>query len=69
MVKSNENIIIFSKNKRRKVGAWGAISSYGKTSLYLYEENFNADTYINILQESILEMLDFTTEKNHNANR
>ena len=62
-VKSNEYNIIFSKNKRRKIGAWGAISSYGKTSLYLYEENFNADTYINILQEAIHEMRDFTTEE------
>ena len=63
-------IIIFLKNKGRKVGAWGVISSYGKTSLYLYEENFNADTYINILQEAIPEMRDFTTKaKNYNANR
>ena len=62
-VKSNQDNIIFSKNKGRKIGAWGAISSYGKTSLYLYEENFNADTYINILQEAINEMRDFTTEE------
>ena len=34
-------------NKGRKVSAWEVISSYGKTSLYSYEDNFNADTYIN----------------------
>ena len=29
----------------------------------LYEESFNADTYINILQEAIREMRYFTTEE------
>ena len=59
--KSYEDNIIFSKNKGRKVGAEGAISSYGKTTLYVYEENFNADTNINVFQEAIREMIDFTT--------
>ena len=31
-------------------------------SLYLYEENFNAYTYVNILQEAILEIKDLTTK-------
>ena len=49
----NEDNIIFSKNKGRKIGAWEAISSYCKASLYLYEDNFNADIYLNILQEAL----------------
>ena len=51
------------KNKGRNVSAWEVITSYGKTSLYLYEENFNPDTCINILQEAIREMRDFITEE------
>ena len=63
MVKNCENWVNFSKYKRRKVGALGTISSYDKTSFYLYYENFNNGTCIKILEEAIHEMRDFNTEE------
>ena len=54
-------ITLFFEEQRKKSWTWGAISSYDNTSLYLYEESFNANTYINILQEAIHEMRDFKT--------
>ena len=54
----------FFKNKGRKVGVLGAISYFGKTSLYLYEENFDADIYINVMKEAMLEMKEFSGEEN-----
>ena len=63
-MKNEEENIIFSKSKGRKVGVWEAISYFGKTSLYLYEENFDADIYINFLKEAMLEMKEFSGEEN-----
>ena len=54
-VKDKENYI-HAKNKGRKVGAWAAISSRGKTSLYLYEHNMNTQNYLKVLEEAIEEM-------------
>ena len=54
-VKRKENYI-HAKNKGRKCGAWAAISSRGKTSLYLYEQNMNTQNYLIVLEEAIEEM-------------
>ena len=54
-LKDEENII-YSKNKGRKIGAWAAINVKGKTSIFLYEENLNCEHYLEILIESVIEM-------------
>ena len=38
------------KPPNKKVNAWAAISFFGKTSLYLYEENLNSNGYLSILK-------------------
>ena len=35
---------------------WAAISSRGKTSLYLYEQNMNTQNYLKVLEEAIEEI-------------
>ena len=60
----NEEENFSLKIKGRKVGVWEAISYFGKTSLYLYEENFDADIYINVMKEAMLEMKEFSGEEN-----
>ena len=52
----NKDNFIYSKNKGRKIGAWGAINAYGKTSLYLFEENFKTENFLRILSEALKEM-------------
>ena len=52
----NEDNIIHSKNKGRKIGAWEAINSNGKASLFLYEYNLNSQNYLKIMKESVEEM-------------
>ena len=54
-LKDEENII-YSKNKGRKIGEWAAINMKGKTSIFLYEENLNCEHYLEILSESVIEM-------------
>ena len=44
------------KNKGRKIRTWAAISSRGKTSLYLHEHNMNTQNYLKVLEEAIKEM-------------
>ena len=56
-------ITLFFEEQRMKSWCLGSIISYGKTSFYFEEEKFNADTNINLLQEAIREMRDFTTEE------
>ena len=47
---------IHSKNRGRKICAWGAINSNGKTSLFLYKYNLNSQNYLKIMKESVEEM-------------
>ena len=54
-LKDKDNFI-YSKNKGRKIGAWGAINACGKTSLYLFEENFKTENFLKILSEALKEM-------------
>ena len=48
--------IYMQKNKGRKIGEWAAISSRGKTSLYLYEQNMITQNYLKVLEKAIEEM-------------
>ena len=57
-------ITLFFEEQRKKSCCLDVFNSYGKMSPYLNEDNFNVNTYINILQEAIHEMRDFTTEEN-----
>ena len=52
-VKVDEDNIIYSKNKGRKIDAWVGISYYGNTSLFLYEDKMSLVNYIEILKEAI----------------
>ena len=49
-------ITIYMQNLKEENGAWTAISSRGKTSLYLYEQNMNTQNYLKVLEEAIEEM-------------
>ena len=55
-VKVEEDNIIYSKNKGRKIGAWAGISYQGKTSLFLYEDSMSSVNYIEILKEALEEI-------------
>ena len=55
MIKNEDNIIHL-KNKGRKIDAWEAINSNGKTSLFLYEYILNSQNYRKIMKESVEEM-------------
>ena len=48
--------IYMQKNKGRKIGEWDAISSRGKTSFYLYEQNMITQNYLKVLEKAIEEM-------------
>ena len=50
-VKVDEDNLIYSKNKGRKIRAWTGISYQGKTSLFLYEDNMSSVNYTKILKE------------------
>ena len=53
-LKDKDNFI-YSKNKGRKIEAWDAINEYGKTSFYLFEENFKTEKFLKILSEALKE--------------
>ena len=55
-IKVDEDNIIYSKNKERKIGAWVRIFYQGKTSLFLYEDNMSSANYIEILKEALEEI-------------
>ena len=61
-LKDHDNLI-FSKKKGRKIGAWAAINANGKTSLYLYEMNFNTENYLKVLEEAVEEMKEITSSE------
>ena len=63
-VKIKKKILFFSIKQRKKSWSLGAISYFGKTSLYLYEENFDTDIYINVMKEAMLEIKEFNGEEN-----
>ena len=42
--------------QKNKEGAWAAISSTGKTSLYLYEQNMNTKNYLKVMEVDIEEI-------------
>ena len=44
------------KKIKKENRTWVAISSRGKTSLYLYEQNMNTQNYLKVLEEAIEEM-------------
>ena len=51
--KVDENNIIYSKNKRRKIDALAGISYQGETSLFLYEDNMSSMNYIEISKKNL----------------
>ena len=59
----DHDYLIFSKKKGRKIGAWVAINANGKTSLYLYEMNFNTENYLKVLEEAVEEMKEITSSE------
>ena len=48
--------LIFSKKKGRKMGDRADINANSKTSLYLYEMNFNTENYFRVLDEAVEEI-------------
>ena len=62
-LKETENII-HSKHKGRKIGAWAAINTKGKTSIFLYEANMNSQNYLEILNQSVDEMKEIIESDN-----
>ena len=50
--------ILNTNNKRRvqKLNLWGAISTNGKVTLQVFEENLNTEKYIGILNNSLNEL-------------
>ena len=47
-IKVDEDNIIYSKNKGRKIGTYAGIFYQRKTSLFLYEDNISSVNYIEI---------------------
>ena len=56
LVKVDEDNIIYSKNKGRKIGVWAGIFYRGKTYLFLYDDNMSSMNYIEILKETLEEI-------------
>ena len=62
MVKRSQHLM-YSKKKGRKIREWAVINANGKTSLYLYEMNFNTENYLRVLEEAVEEMKEITNSK------
>ena len=58
--------ILNTNNKRRgqKLNLWGAISANGKVTLQIFEENFNTEKYIGILNNSLDEFREISKSDN-----
>ena len=54
--------LIFFKKKGRKMGDSADINANSKTSLYLYEMNFNTENYLRVLDEAVEEIKNSETQ-------
>ena len=61
-MKMKKKILFFYKIKEEKLEFGEPFVIFCKSNLYLYEENFDADIYINVIKEAMLEIKDFGGE-------